>query len=104
MTHPIRLCYLRGTAADPGIGIDFEVDGDRIVEIDFSIHNSSGERVRHLGKELCPPGPHRISWDGRDDDGQPLPAGVYICRLAGSYQVETGTFFVRPVTSNDAAA
>ena len=31
-------------------------------------------------------GEHKVTWDGRDASGRPLPGGIYECRLtAGSY-------------------
>jgi len=36
-----------------------------------------GELVRFLVNETLPAGPYEISWDGRDDAGATVPAGLY---------------------------
>jgi flagellar hook assembly protein FlgD len=30
---------------------------------------------------VLPRGAHAIAWDGRDDSGAPVAAGVYFCRV-----------------------
>jgi hypothetical protein len=32
-------------------------------------------------EQPCSPGPHEVSWDGRDAAGRPLPNGIYFYRL-----------------------
>ncbi|MBU0740843.1 alpha-glucosidase C-terminal domain-containing protein [bacterium] len=50
--------------------------------VGLAVYNVRGERVRELfsGREL-PAGDHVFGWDGRDDRGHGVPAGVYLCRL-----------------------
>ncbi|HZF08750.1 MAG TPA: hypothetical protein VFE33_08180 [Thermoanaerobaculia bacterium] len=38
----------------------------------------------------------RIEWDGKDDQGQPVPAGIYVLRIKGEMLAET----LRPLTLN----
>lgn len=48
----------------------------------ISIYNIRGQLIRTLvssQKQL--PGEHKIAWDGRDDGGLPVVAGIYLCRL-----------------------
>lgn len=42
-----------------------------------SIHDPAGRRVRTLLAGDLPGGVHTFAWDGRDDAGVPVPAGVY---------------------------
>ena len=30
---------------------------------------------------MVPQGKHRVIWDGQDQNGQPMPSGVYLIRL-----------------------
>jgi hypothetical protein len=47
------------------------------------VYDVAGRMVRRLADDLVPEGAHRLAWDGRDDRGQPLPAGVYFIRGLG---------------------
>lgn len=47
----------------------------------LALHDAAGRRVRQLADGAWSSGAHAIAWDGRDDDGRPLPAGVYFVRL-----------------------
>jgi flagellar hook assembly protein FlgD len=40
-----------------------------------------GRRVRHLLSESLAEGPHRVMWDGRNDQGERVASGIYICHL-----------------------
>ena len=47
------------------------------------IYGLRGERVRTLVDGERPAGPHAVTWDGRDDHGRAVNAGVYFYRLEG---------------------
>ncbi|MFV2063228.1 MAG: FlgD immunoglobulin-like domain containing protein [Chloroflexota bacterium] len=50
--------------------------------VSWHVMDSSGAIVRHgLDKVPAQPGPVRFVWDGKDDDGQPLPRGKYTARV-----------------------
>jgi flagellar hook capping protein FlgD/N,N-dimethylformamidase beta subunit-like protein len=52
-------------------------------EVSFSIVDGDGNEVRRLvsGELLEGDEKHRFAWDGRDDDGNPLPNGTYTMRV-----------------------
>lgn len=54
--------------------------------VDVRVYDVAGRLVRALVSQHMARGAHTETWDGRDDGGNPLPAGVYIARirLAGS--------------------
>lgn len=55
--------------------------------VDLSIYNVKGELVRTLVDEMQDPNGYRVTWDGRDDHGNPVASGTYFYRLnAGGYQ------------------
>ncbi len=54
--------------------------------VQVTIYNQLGQVVRRLIDELKPPGGHTVLWDGRNDGGLSLGAGVYL------YQLRTNTF------------
>ena len=50
--------------------------------VELSIFSVDGRRVRSLVRETREPGEYRMTWDGRDDHGQAMSAGVYYAHLA----------------------
>jgi hypothetical protein len=52
-------------------------------EVSFSIIDDDGNEVRELfdDRELAGDTKHRFAWDGRDDDGEVVPDGVYRMRV-----------------------
>ncbi|MDF1544859.1 MAG: thrombospondin type 3 repeat-containing protein [bacterium] len=59
--------------------ISFAVPKSARVEI--GIYNLLGQRVTQLVEAVRLPGSYSIIWDGRDNSGQPLPSGLYFCRM-----------------------
>jgi flagellar hook assembly protein FlgD len=53
---------------------------DQVVQI--RIHDIQGRTIRTLVDRHLPAGTHVVSWDGRGEQGSPLPAGVYFIRMA----------------------
>jgi len=49
--------------------------------IRLNIYNVAGQRVRSLAEGIQNPGSHKIRWDGRDEAGYRVAAGVYFCAL-----------------------
>jgi hypothetical protein len=49
-------------------------------ETSIGIFEVRGREVRRLSTGLLPAGSHAIRWDGRDERGEALPAGVYFLR------------------------
>ncbi len=81
--EPITLASLR---CEPLVSrnssvIGYSLPQDGIVEI--GIWDASGSKVRSLVNEFRTEGSHCISWNGEDEKGRALPAGVYFVRLAG---------------------
>ncbi len=54
---------------------------NRGVDIQLSIFDISGRRVRHLARGDFPAGSYELSWDGRDERGRQASSGVYFYRL-----------------------
>jgi len=46
-----------------------------------NLYDPAGNYVRTLEAGAMPAGRQRISWDGRDFDGNPLPQGNYTCEV-----------------------
>ena len=50
-------------------------------DVDVSIYNVLGQPVRQVWAGPLAAGEHRLGWDGRDEQGQSVAAGVYLYRL-----------------------
>lgn len=47
----------------------------------LTLHDVSGRQLRVLSESPLAPGRHSVRWDGRDQFGRALPAGIYFYRL-----------------------
>ena len=56
----------------------------------LTIYNVSGQKIRELVSEKMTSGIHTVSWDGRNDRGLPVSAGVYESRLEMGGAVAVG--------------
>jgi len=65
------------------VTIDIAVPGSSRVGI--AVHDVQGRHVRSLVAGPTPGG-QRVSWDGRDQFGRPVPAGVYFLRVPGGLE------------------
>ena len=69
---------------NPSTAIDYSLPTASIVEL--AVFNQLGQRVAALADGLQTAGDHRVYWNGRDDDGNPVASGVYLYRLtAGDF-------------------
>src|SRR5262249_10472506 len=57
--------------------------------VTVDVMDVAGRRVRRLEQGLLAPGLHSIPWDGVDDDGRLLPAGVCLARADAGGVVRT---------------
>ncbi len=58
----------------------------RTEDLTIDVYNQLGRKVRSLYSGRRNPGNYRIAWDGTNEVGAHVPAGVYYCRIAsGSF-------------------
>ena len=57
--------------------------------VDLTIYNVLGQPLRRVWTGPLPAGEHRLTWDGRDAQGQPVAAGVYVYRVQVDEQTHT---------------
>jgi gingipain R len=50
--------------------------------VELRVQDLTGRMIRRIGLGHMPPGMHAVAWDGADDNGRQVPAGVYFCHLA----------------------
>jgi hypothetical protein len=52
--------------------------------IALAVHDVRGRLIATLASGDHAAGPHTAPWDGRDDHGRQVPAGIYLVRLSGA--------------------
>ena len=57
--------------------------------VDLTIYNMLGQPMRRVWTGPLAAGEHELTWDGRDAQGQPVAAGVYVYRLQVDEQTRT---------------
>ena len=53
----------------------------RAMRLELSVYDRTGRKVKSLASGLAQPGVRVAAWDGRDEQGRSLAAGVYFFRL-----------------------
>jgi len=56
----------------------------RSTEINLSIYNVLGQRVKILYQSRLSAGAYQITWDGLDNNGDRVSSGVYFSRLTAN--------------------
>jgi hypothetical protein len=66
-------------------------------QVELTVYNTAGQIVRTLVSANRNAGEHSVSWNGIDERGNQVPAGVYFCRLriSGSYKASTEILYIR---------
>jgi hypothetical protein len=67
--------------------ITYNVDSP--TQVDLSIYNLGGKKVKTLLREFQYEGIKKITWDGKDDKGKFLPSGIYFSLLAVGKKKQT---------------
>ena len=57
--------------------------------VDVAIYNFLGQLVRQVWSGPLAAGEHRLTWDGRDGQGQPVASGAYLYQLRMGEQLRT---------------
>jgi hypothetical protein len=76
---------LLGSCPNPtrdSAAIEYELRSEGLVRLD--VFHAGGTRIRVLVDGVVAAGRHRATWDGKDDAGSAVPAGVYFLRLVGA--------------------
>jgi len=85
---------LPAAALKHATSISFLLPGSGHIEL--KVFNILGAEIRTLLKGFYPAGPSMIVWDGADELGRPVAAGVYFYRLqAGAFAATRKLLVVR---------
>jgi hypothetical protein len=97
-----------GDATETGTGFDLRIgdqpaSGGRArihyvlpdgASVAMAIYAADGHCVKSLVAAAQSKGSHAADWDYRDDEGRPVPSGVYFCRLMVGPMMETAQLIV----------
>lgn len=64
---------------NPSTKIEFSIKKNS--EIELSIYNTKGQKLRTLAQNYFPEGSHSIVWNGDDESNKPVSSGVYLYKL-----------------------
>lgn len=67
---------------NPSTTITYEIATSEHVKL--VVYNIIGQKIRTLVNNVENAGPHTVVWDGRMDNGNPVPSGMYVYRLETS--------------------
>ena len=63
--------------------------GEGYSQVELSVYDIQGRRVRQLVNQQLPAGSYLISWDGRSGDGRSVASGIYVSRLKAKGGMQT---------------
>jgi hypothetical protein len=62
-------------------GTMFRYRLNTVSQVRLAVYDVTGRRIRTLFEGMEAPGERQRQWNGTDDSGNPVPTGVYICRI-----------------------
>ena len=70
---------------NPSTTVKFEIN--QLSNVTIKVYNILGKEIKLLLQENLPTGEHTVQWDGTDNEGSPLPSGVYFIQMtAGNFR------------------
>lgn len=79
-----------------GEGISIAYGLDRRGSVDIDVFDVNGRRVRQLRTGIASSGAHTGTWDGSNQAGNALPAGVYMVRMVTQRESFTRKVVIAP--------
>ena len=68
---------------NPSTQISFDVpEGSELVRL--NIYNILGKKVSTLLNNVVNPGRHKVEWNAKDNEGNPVASGIYFYELSSS--------------------
>jgi len=57
--------------------------------VNISIYNPIGQVIKTIESRVADPGVYQILWDGKDDSGNSVSAGIYFCKMKTLQELQT---------------
>ena len=72
---------------NPSTTISYDIPQlvDKKVAVKVSVYNILGQKVTELFNGNAEPGTHSIKWNGLDQQGKAVPAGIYIYQITSEF-------------------
>lgn len=70
---------------NPTTTIEYQLS--RAQEVELTVFNINGQHIRTVTRSYHQAGTYQTTWDGRDDNGQPVASGAYLYQLKGGQTV-----------------
>ena len=72
---------------NPSTRITYDVPqlADANINLSITVYNILGQKVVELFNGSVAAGTHSVSWNGKDQNGNSVPAGVYIYQISSNY-------------------
>jgi len=87
MTGKLRIVGAHPNPFNPAVTVEFY--SPRALPVSLTVHDLSGRHIASLSHDIYPAGPHTVAWDGRDDAGNTVAAGVYLVHLESEEGVQS---------------
>jgi hypothetical protein len=71
---------------NPSTTIEFSIQNNS--QIELTIYNTKGQKVKTLADNQFTPGSHTIIWNGKDESGKSVSSGIYFYKLQVNGKVE----------------
>lgn len=68
----------------------FEFHLDQSEDLNISVYDLSGKRVKTISNKLYEAGAYILTWDGTNERGQKVPEGIYILKLISKNYIRSG--------------
>ena len=83
----LRIVRAHPNPFNPAVTVEFTTP--RALQVSLSVHGLSGQRIANLSNRVYQAGNHTVEWDGRDDAGTTVAAGVYLLHLKTQVGVQS---------------
>ena len=99
LTRPLAapsVFFLQASPNPARFNVELHYGLPRESDLRMEIYDSAGRLVRTLASGMFKAGSYRIRWDGRSDEGETMPSGLYYARLsAASKRIVSKVVLVR---------
>jgi Leucine-rich repeat (LRR) protein len=64
-------------------------DLPKAVKVKISIYNMRGQKIKVLENKIHQSGSYKVQWNGKDEHGNPMSSGLYMCRIQAGETVQS---------------